>query len=154
MLIYYEYLLNLLRQTVSVTAYTHHIVQKSRVCLLSRGASCQPHADLPTATDSVTIKMDSILLHPKKTCSVVTWSAQYRWILIKLYMTLSLCAKLTCRSSFYPHQRRVREFWHHAVFLKDRECFKSYFVSYDANLADCWTVQYDREDPTDYKEYP
>lgn len=124
MLIFYGCLLNLLRQTVSVTTYTHHIVQKSRVCLLSGGASCQPHADLATATDSVTIKMDPIPFHPKKTCSVAAWSAQYRLILIKLYMVLSLCAKLTCCSSFHPHQRRVGEFWHHAVFLKDKECFK------------------------------
>ena len=54
---------------------THQIVQNSRVCLLSFGASSQPHTDFPTVTDGVTIDMDSIPFHPKKTWSTVSQSA-------------------------------------------------------------------------------
>lgn len=78
------YLLWQLVCRVSVTGETHQVVQESRVCLLCEGASCQPHADFPAVTDGVTVDMDSVPLHPEKTCVVASQSAHTTLILTKV----------------------------------------------------------------------
>lgn len=51
----------------SITVFAHHIVQKSGVCLLSEGASGQPHANFAAVPNRVAVDVHSVPLDSKET---------------------------------------------------------------------------------------